>query len=33
MVLVVWPVGPGHPDGYPERAVDWSDIGGLEIGG
>ena len=32
-VLVNRPVGPDDPDGYPDRAVDWYDIGGLEFGG
>ena len=32
-VLVNRPVGPEDPDGYPDRAIDWYDIGKLEIGG
>ena len=33
VVLVNRPVEPNDPDGYPDRAIDWYDIGGLEIGG
>lgn len=30
VVLADRPVGPGDPDGYPDRGVDWYDISGLE---
>ncbi|MDE0358210.1 MAG: hypothetical protein OXN92_10845 [Gammaproteobacteria bacterium] len=33
VILKDRPVGPDDPDGYPDRAVDWYDIGKLEIGG
>ena len=33
VVLVNRPVGPDDPDGFPDRAIDWYDIGDLEIGG
>ena len=33
VVLVNRPVGPDDADGFPDRAVDWYDIGGLEFGG
>lgn len=32
-VLVNRPVGPDDPDSFPDRAIDWYDIGKLEIGG
>ncbi len=31
-VLVDRPVGPRDPDGYPDRGIDWYDIGGLRFG-
>lgn len=31
-VLVDRPVGPDDPDGFPDRAIDWYDISGLEFG-
>ena len=31
-VLVDRPVGPGDADGYPDRGIDWYDIGGLSFG-
>lgn len=33
VILTDRPVGPEDPDGYPDRAIDWYDIGQLEIGG
>ena len=32
-VLVDRPAGPEDADGYPDRGVDWYDIGGLELPG
>ncbi|MYH48362.1 MAG: hypothetical protein F4020_00225 [Gammaproteobacteria bacterium] len=32
VILTDRPVGPEDPDGYPDRAIDWYDIGKLEIG-
>ena len=31
-VLVDRPVGPDDPDGFPDRGIDWYDIGGLAFG-
>lgn len=31
VVLVNRPVGPRDADGYPDRGVDWYDVGGLEL--
>ena len=31
-MLVDRPVGPDDPDGFPDRGIDWYDIGGLEFG-
>ena len=32
VVLVDRPVGPDDPDGFPDRGIDWYDIGGLGFG-
>ena len=32
-VLVNRPAGPDDADGYPDRAIDWYEIGALKIGG
>lgn len=31
-VLVDRPVGPSDADGYPDRGIDWYEIGGLSLG-